>query len=68
MGLSFVVSSCTLTDLFFLILSVNDQGHLRVLARLSRLIGDPTMLEELRQAPDAAAVRELIVEREAKLS
>lgn len=58
----------TLTDLFFLICSVDDRGHLRVLARLSRLISDPSLLEELRHAPDAVAAHEAIAEREAKLS
>jgi PTS system nitrogen regulatory IIA component len=57
-----------LTDLFFLICSVDDGGHLRVLARLSRLISDPTLVDALRHAPDAAAVRQAIAEREAKLS
>ena len=37
-----------LTDLFFLICSVEDRGHLRLLARLSRLISDPTLIDELR--------------------
>ena len=57
-----------MTDLFFLICSMTDRGHLRVLARLSRLISDPTLLEDLRHAPDAAAVHEAISTREAKLS
>ena len=57
-----------LTDLFFLVLSVDDRGHLRTLARLSRLIGDPSLVDELRAAPDAQAARQLIVEREKKLT
>jgi PTS system nitrogen regulatory IIA component len=57
----------TLTDLYFLILSVDDQGHLRVLARLSRLLGDATLLAALREAPDAIAVLAAIEEREARL-
>jgi len=57
-----------LTDIFFLICSVSDRGHLRTLARLSRLIGSPDFLDELRLAPDAETAHKLIVETEAKLS
>ncbi len=67
-GLPFGAPRGVLTDLFFLICSVDDGGHLRVLARLSRLIGDPALVDELRHAPDAAAVLEAIAQREAKLS
>jgi PTS system nitrogen regulatory IIA component len=67
-GIPFGAPRGTLTDLFFLICSVDDRGHLRVLARLSRLISDPTLLDELRQAPDALAAREAIADREARLS
>ncbi len=67
-GLPFGAPRGVLTDLFFLICSIDDQGHLRVLARLSRLIGDPTLLETLRQANDAAAAHRAIAEREARLS
>ncbi len=56
-----------LTDLYFLVCSSDDAGHLRVLARLSRLISDAELLEALRQAPDAAAAHEVIAEREARL-
>ncbi len=56
-----------LTDLYFLICSTDDGGHLRVLARLSRLIGDAELLEALRQAPDAASARAVITQREARL-
>jgi PTS system nitrogen regulatory IIA component len=56
-----------LTDLYFLVCSTDDAGHLRVLARLSRLIGDETLLEALRHAPDAAAAHQVVAEHEAKL-
>jgi len=39
-----------LTDLFFLICSTDDRGHLRTLARLSRLVGSDDLLQALRQA------------------
>lgn len=56
-----------LTDIFFLICSLEDRGHLRVLARLSRLLTLSGFLDSLRAAPDAAAVRRLIVDSEKNL-
>ena len=56
-----------LTDLYFLVCSMDDAGHLRVLARLSRLISDPLLLDALREAPDAARAHAAIAEREARL-
>lgn len=53
-----------LTDVFFLICSTTDHEHLRILARLSRMIGDAEWLSELRQAPDAIAAHELIVAKD----
>ena len=55
-----------MSDVFFLICSVEDRGHLRVLARLSRLLTVPDFLDSLRAAPTAAAVRQLIVDAEQK--
>jgi PTS system nitrogen regulatory IIA component len=49
-----------LTDVFFLILSTDDRLHLRTLARLSRLIGDPSLLAALRAAETPADVRHAI--------
>lgn len=57
----------TLTDIFFLICSLEDRGHLRVLARLSRLLNHPGLLADLRRAPDARAARQLIVDLEQDL-
>ncbi len=56
-----------LTDVFFLICSTEDRGHLRVLARLSRLLTSRGFLNALRQAPDAKSAHELIEEVEGKL-
>jgi PTS system nitrogen regulatory IIA component len=56
-----------LTDLFFLILSTDDRGHLRTLARLSRLLGDSTTLDGLRCCENPAATRDWIALREAEL-
>lgn len=56
-----------LTDVFFLICSVDDSEHLRTLARLSRVIAWPDFLDELRKAPDAQTALRLIADTEAKL-
>jgi PTS system nitrogen regulatory IIA component len=66
-GIPFASSRGLLTDVFFLICSVDDRGHLRTLARLSRLLAEPTFLDNLRAAPDASAAHALIVEQEGKL-
>ncbi len=66
-GIPFGGANGALTDLFFLILSVDDRGHLRTLARLSRLINDTTLLDRLRAADDAAAVRTWLEQRETEL-
>ena len=49
-----------LTDLFFLIGSINEAVHLRVLARLSRLIQLPETLDDIRQQTSPAGVWEVI--------
>lgn len=66
-GIPFGGGRNSLTDIFFLICSMDDTQHLRILARLSRLIGDGELLDELRDASDATAMHELIVAREASL-
>lgn len=67
-GIPFGGARGVLTDVFFLICSVEDRGHLNVLARISRLISDESLLAQLRAAPDAAAVRKAIADREAELA
>ncbi len=59
--------SSRLTDVFLLICSCDDRGHLRTLARLSRLLCDEDFLPAIRSAPDNAAVHELFVEAERNL-
>jgi PTS system nitrogen regulatory IIA component len=56
-----------LTDVFFLICSIDDRGHLRTLARLSRLISDGALLDALRHAASPTEVHRLIAEREEAL-
>lgn len=57
-----------LTDLFFLICSTSDHEHLRILARLSRVISDADWLARLRSSLDAAEAHELIVQRDAEIT
>jgi nitrogen PTS system EIIA component len=59
-GIPFGAPRGVLTDLFFLILSVDDRGHLQVLARLSRMISDPAVIQALREAGEPTGVREVI--------
>lgn len=56
-----------MTSVFFLICSVEDRTHLRVLARLSRLLNVPGLLESLRAAADPASARQRIVEAEQQI-
>ena len=56
-----------LSDTFFLICSMEDRGHLQVLARLSRVLASAGFLEALHEATDAAAARRVVVEAEEKL-
>jgi PTS system nitrogen regulatory IIA component len=53
-----------LTNVFFLICSTSDHEHLRILARLSRVINDQSFLAALRGAADSAAIHDLICDRE----
>lgn len=59
--------SSRLTDLFFLICSMDDRGHLHTLARLSRLIAQPDFVGELRAAADATSIHELFERAESEL-
>lgn len=67
-GIPFGGSRGTLTDLFFLICSTDDRGHLQTLARLSRLIAAPDFLAALRAAPDARSAHEVIEQAETALA
>ncbi|NQU20374.1 MAG: PTS sugar transporter subunit IIA [Candidatus Nealsonbacteria bacterium] len=53
-----------MTDVFFLVCSMDDRGHLRTLARLSRVLASPGFLADLRDVADAAAAHRLIVAAE----
>ena len=55
----------SLTNIFFLICSTTDHEHLRILARLSRIINDHEVLAAMRAAETAGALHRLIADREA---
>ena len=60
--------SSRLTDVFFLICSVDDRSHLRTLARLSRLLCDENFLPQVRAVGSEQELYDLIVEAEDKLT
>lgn len=67
-GLPFGESNGQLTDIFFLICSTDDAQHLRILARLSRLIASDGFLTELRSAAERYMVLEIVERYEDQLS
>jgi len=56
-----------LTDVFFLICSTDDQVHLRILARLARLVSDEVFLTMLRSATSPAEAFEIVRTTELEL-
>ncbi len=66
-GLPFGGNRGALTDVFFLICSTDDRGHLRTLAKLSRILSASGFLEALRQGGDAQSAHRLIAATEAAL-
>ena len=56
-----------LTDIFFLICSTSDHEHLRVLARLSRVIKDPQVFADLRAAGNAQQILAILIARDEEL-
>jgi len=57
-----------LTDLFFLIASLDDRSHLRTLARLSRLVSNEFLLDEIRQAGSPESIHQLMKDAESELA
>jgi nitrogen PTS system EIIA component len=56
-----------LSDVFFLICSMEDRGHLCVLARLSRILTSPGFLGALHEATNAEEARQAILDAEEHL-
>ena len=57
-----------LTDTFFLIASADEAIHLRVLAKLSRLVQRDELMTSIREANDAQQIWALIRDCENELS
>ena len=66
-GIPFGGARGKLTDVFFLICSINERDHLRTLARISRMISDDSFMEQLRNAGAPENVLDLLAKREAEL-
>ncbi len=66
-GIPFGASNSRLTDLYFLVAARDYRTHLRILARLSRLLLRPTFLDDLRAAETAADALKVIREAESGL-
>jgi len=66
-GIPFGAPSGIETDIFFLVACRDDRTHLRVLARLSRLMLRPNFLDTLRAAQTASETFHLIEEAEREL-
>ena len=56
-----------LTDLFFLMASLDDHHHLHVMARLCRMLSDEDFVEHLRTAETSQDIIDLLVEREQEI-
>jgi len=66
-GIPFGAERGGLTDIFFLVASRDDRTHMRILARLSRLLLRPGFVDELRAAESSAESHELILKEEREL-
>ncbi|QEG22808.1 PTS sugar transporter subunit IIA [Mariniblastus fucicola] len=66
-GIAFGGPRGTLTDVFFLIGSTDEAVHLRVLARLSRLIQEPEFLDTLRSTDNSSDAHRCIIEFDERL-
>lgn len=67
-GIPFGAPKRSLTDMFFLVVCRDSRTHLRVLARLGRLLQFPGFIDELREAPDSARSYEVICVADRKCS
>jgi PTS system nitrogen regulatory IIA component len=66
-GIPFGAPRGALTDVFFLVCCRDDRTHLRVLARLTRLLTRPDFLDELRAAEMPADAYRVITLAEEQL-
>jgi PTS system nitrogen regulatory IIA component len=66
-GIAFGGPRGELTDIFFLICSVDDTGHLQMLAKLSRMLADPEFLLGLRTEMAATVLHYWICQYEEQM-
>ncbi|MDO4587543.1 MAG: PTS sugar transporter subunit IIA [Planctomycetia bacterium] len=66
-GIPFGGGFNNLTDIFFMICCTNDKIHLRILARLGRILGQVAFLDQLRELESPAEIIELISVAESKI-
>ena len=66
-GVPFGAPRGAMTDIFFLVCSTDDRAHLRVLARLSRLLLRPGFVDELRSLDTPAETWRVIADAEAEM-
>jgi PTS system nitrogen regulatory IIA component len=68
LGIPFGGSRGQLTDIFFLLCSMNDSIHLRLLARLSRILSIEGFVDQLRACEDAPSAQSLIARTEQQIT
>jgi len=66
-GIPFGGAGGTMTDIFFLICSTGDREHLRILARLARMLSDDNLIDNLRIAAQPIQMLEALAVRETEL-
>jgi PTS system nitrogen regulatory IIA component len=66
-GLHFGGGFDSMTDVFFLICSLDDRVHLRILTRLSRILTVPNFLDTLRTLGNESEIRHWILRTESDL-
>ena len=57
----------TMTDIFFLIASADESTHLKILARISRLIQTPEQLDRLRESSGPQEALDIVLKAEEEL-
>ncbi len=69
-GLEFNAIDGQPVELVILLASPLDQTgpHIQALAKISRLLTDPELRDQLKQSPDAATLYQLIADHEAMIS
>ncbi len=66
-GIPFGGPRRSLTDLFFLVLAKDSRTHLRILARIARLLQVPDFTQHLRQIDDSADAADFILQTDASI-